>query len=457
MLIVGRYLCTCPYKLFKDGGFMRILFCRVTWMEKYIGREFEEDEMPYTGGKYMSKDNIGGEEWNFLDVDGYCYGFVDTKFNKGKKNALHIERIDESFKNLSEINNVLVVWVSKNKYGKQKIIGWYKNATVYREYQLNPIRYYGFNYDYNIVAKAEDCTLLPIEERTFEVPVAMNKKVKDFGFGQANVWYANEKSAKKFIDSVLEYIENYKGKRINKVYTEELEDMVEIDETKIDDILDEIDSLIYDDKDLKKQEDYLKCLKVCNSVLKIDPKNERAFLYKLYSLMSLYKIKKAIKECENNLSLFQDIRFEIENILGVLDFLNDNIDKAIKNLKNLANEYKRSEIYLNLANIYEYLKDYDKAKIWYEKILEIDDKNIEAYFRMASLEYEVKGNYKKALHYIDKIVEIENQNVHALYIKAWILNDLGKKEEALKIINQALEIDSNNTYFEELKKNIEVQ
>lgn len=327
---------------------------------------------------------------------------------------------------------------------------------MYRKYQINPIRYKEFDRVYNIMAKAEDCILLPIEERTFEVPVVNNKEGIKFGFGQANVWYANENNAKEFVDSVVEYIENYKGRKINKVYEEqELEEIIEINSEDIDDILNEIDSYIYENDDIKDYEKILKYIKLCNSIIKIEPMNEYVYFYRFILLILLYRFKKVINECEARLDTFKELKFEVENMLGFLYFCDNKIEKSIEKLINLANEYKRIEVYANLGDIYEYLEDYDEAKIWYNKILEIDNKKIETYFKIASIEYEVNNNYDIVLHYMDKIIDIDNKNIDALFLKAYILKDLGKKEEALKIVDKGLKIDSNNIKFKELKKEIE--
>lgn len=329
---------------------MRILFCRTTWMERYIGRENERYEMLYTGGAYMNEENIGGEEWNFLDVDGYCYGFVDTKFNKnGDKNKLHIERIDNSFKNSQNANNVLVIWVSKDKSEGLKIVGWYKNAKVYREYQNMPSREY--NYEYNIKAKAEECILLPLEKRTFEVPTAnkMEGNIK-FGFGQANIWYANEENAKEFIEDVMKYIESYNGEKINIVYTDEMiEEKTEIDLNKTEEVLDEIEEILEqknkeieeginenDNEDIRTIYDvYLDCVKKCNYILKTNENNSRAYLLKLYCLYGLNRFQKIIDEYTNNINKFDDsiTKFEATHILIDAYYKKGKIDDVIRLFK----------------------------------------------------------------------------------------------------------------------------
>ena len=46
----------------------------------------------------------------------------------------------------------------------------------------------------NIICKAEDAVLLPINERKWRVPRAARDK---FGFGRSNVWYADYEQSEK--------------------------------------------------------------------------------------------------------------------------------------------------------------------------------------------------------------------------------------------------------------------
>ena len=65
---------------------------------------------------------------------------------------------------------------------------------------------------YNIEANAEDCVLLPMGERNRQCWWAPRKKAtKSFGFGQANVWFAEEESAENYIQKVVEQIDAYCG------------------------------------------------------------------------------------------------------------------------------------------------------------------------------------------------------------------------------------------------------
>ena len=102
------------------------------------------------------------------------------------------------------------MWCATTNYNETSVVGWYKNATVYRNYQILEFDD-GYIQDYNIIAKKEDCVLLPRGERhrsTWNVLTARKNKV---GFGQSLIWYAREEKAQNFINKLKNSIEEYDG------------------------------------------------------------------------------------------------------------------------------------------------------------------------------------------------------------------------------------------------------
>lgn len=168
---------------------MNILFCRVGWMANYCG-DIKNDPLK-NGGSY-NKTKTGHEIYNFKNFNNKYYGYVEPK------GTIHIDRINKSTTE-EYINNVLVVWIATNPIkGGQYIVGWYKNAKVYKNVQYlkesNELKKRieeGFK-DFNI--ESEYAFLLSESKR--------NKKIE--GIGQSNIWYGNEDIKKE----VLEYIEN---------------------------------------------------------------------------------------------------------------------------------------------------------------------------------------------------------------------------------------------------------
>lgn len=158
----------------------KILFANIGWMTHYKGNT-KKDQI--VGGGSWSNDDKH-EAFNFSPIKGKCYGYVQPV----RWGAISLNRIGDDYKS-DLIKDVTVVWIATHPKAKGTyIIGWYKNATVFSKFQESnmPARN---NYAYNIVAKEEDCTLLPLDQRTFLIPRA---KDSNKGFlGQSNVWYAD--------------------------------------------------------------------------------------------------------------------------------------------------------------------------------------------------------------------------------------------------------------------------
>lgn len=178
---------------------MNILFCKVGWCNYYNGNILDK---PFRGGRY-NETQIGHEIHNYVNCNGTYYGYVQSVGD-----TIKLERLGANSKD-KFLNNVLVVWVSLSNIWGPVIVGWYKNATVYRKHQDVPFeamqnRQLADHNFYNI--RSNDVYLIPPKNRTFTV----------YGFGQSNVWYGDEETNNK----VIEYIENYTNEyesRINYI------------------------------------------------------------------------------------------------------------------------------------------------------------------------------------------------------------------------------------------------
>ena len=141
---------------------MNIIFSRIAWHPKYNGKY----PLPYTGANWQEKeDNEYGEWLNFKNFEGHYYGYATA--NKWK---IDLTNFGSKEKN-GFIHNVTIVWIAPDPNGGSKIVGWYKNATVYSEPQTRPAP---LTYSYFFKAKTKDCVLLPEERRIFN----FNKKFR---------------------------------------------------------------------------------------------------------------------------------------------------------------------------------------------------------------------------------------------------------------------------------------
>jgi len=204
-------------------------------MDYYKGKIDGRDE-PQGGGSYVHIHKDAHESFNFkpeylteeagYPEGEYCLGFVETKSTNGKTaNQLKIESIDgcEAMKNEDKVDDVLIIYCALYPDSLNKetyVVGWYKHATVYRNYMEMEFgfddgsSYYQY---YNAIAKKEDCVLLPrpLRRRSNIWRVHRKSNGFPFGFGQANVWFAQgrreNRALDEFLNRIVQQIEEYDG------------------------------------------------------------------------------------------------------------------------------------------------------------------------------------------------------------------------------------------------------
>lgn len=172
----------------------KIVFFNTGWMDQYRG--LTNDKIT-GGGKYVSDMGWGHELFNFKNYKGKYYGYVQPK------SMINLEKLGAK-EGADFVKGINVVWLATDPInGGTYIVGWYKNATIFRFSQKPPLnsnrRYKGESINYYAKAKAVDCKLLSVDERNFKV-----QRGKRNWLGQSNVWYASENP--KFIDKVKAYI-----------------------------------------------------------------------------------------------------------------------------------------------------------------------------------------------------------------------------------------------------------
>ena len=193
----------------------KVLFCRIGWMEKYCGQI--DGDCIQGGGSYVEENGTGHEICNFApDEHGFLYGYVQPT-----SETINLKRLDENTDNIS-VSGVTVIWVATHRMDKKslgmKIVGWYRNATVFSEFQrlkpLPAIQKENNLSRYIIKAHEDQAVLLPIDARVRVISRA--QKQKGF-FGQSNIWYADDKdkNVQKFVNEILQYIDEYEDKKLS--------------------------------------------------------------------------------------------------------------------------------------------------------------------------------------------------------------------------------------------------
>jgi hypothetical protein len=147
------------------------------WMTRYAG---PESKIYAKGFKVPAALGWGGEMFNFEEKRGRHYGFFEVMEREiaGERvqPQLHIEKLGAS-ESADRISDVLVVWTAPDpRRPGRTVVGWYKNATVYRHNRepgarLRTERTYSDEVvPYRIEAAAADCVLLAPDDRSYTIP-----------------------------------------------------------------------------------------------------------------------------------------------------------------------------------------------------------------------------------------------------------------------------------------------
>ena len=197
----------------------KVVFLHSINMTSYRGHE-----MNIHAGNFgfAQKYGFGFEMYNFLDIGGRHYGFVELTQRNDNDRAIRLENLGAS-KSASSVDGVLAIWTAPCRDGKgREVVGWYRNATLHR-YVVQPkgkirrARMFthpdteeSFEMGYRIDADAADCRLLHPNERVLRIP-PYRRGVKGVP-GQSSIYYPfNQTSndAKKLRSRVLAFIKEF--------------------------------------------------------------------------------------------------------------------------------------------------------------------------------------------------------------------------------------------------------
>jgi hypothetical protein len=150
-----------------------LLFCNIGWMSRYEGLVGKPDKI-VGGGAYVKAEEKGEEVCNFFACsDGYVYGHVETIHGERDRKIRMAYLGGDS--DADKMEGVDVVWTATNPDGGgRKVVGWYRNATVFRDRQkfsCPPSKQHSRDEitSYRIRASAADAHRLELEQRSLSL------------------------------------------------------------------------------------------------------------------------------------------------------------------------------------------------------------------------------------------------------------------------------------------------
>jgi len=200
----------------------KIVFFNIAWMKRY---QRVQGDTPVGGGSYVQQHGFGAEIFNFQHFQNKMYGFVEAGWKPPK--FINITKLG-AHRTAPWVSGALVIWVARHPRDKRTlVVGWYENATVYRDRQQPPVgsdrkQPDGQAAPYFVEADRQNCLLIPEDMRDFQVLRAVElRKAKiapanlrhPGGIGQSNIYYAQDWYGNQIKPRVLEYVDKWKQQK----------------------------------------------------------------------------------------------------------------------------------------------------------------------------------------------------------------------------------------------------
>ncbi|GLR89783.1 hypothetical protein GCM10007857_64970 [Bradyrhizobium iriomotense] len=156
------------------------MLCRLVRAEEYKSKK---EEIFAGNMSYPATHKLAVEQLNFADEKGSVYGFVENRSQNVKLENLGASPADDS------IDGVMIVFCAVDERSmKLKVVGWYENATVFRELQMPKKGSIRGDWEYYFQASTIDAHLVPATERDLEVP-RKTRRIDQGFIGQRNIFY----------------------------------------------------------------------------------------------------------------------------------------------------------------------------------------------------------------------------------------------------------------------------
>lgn len=110
-----------------------VLVCNVGWMDRYEG--LQSGDKITGGGSYVRMKGYGDEIYNFASYKGSVYGGVFPVPHEW----INVQKLNGGT-NAERADHVTVIWCASHvELGGSYVVGWFKNASVYADWQKPPV------------------------------------------------------------------------------------------------------------------------------------------------------------------------------------------------------------------------------------------------------------------------------------------------------------------------------
>lgn len=148
----------------------------------------------------LLKKMVMEQKYIILKIRRKVYGFAQSNGD------INIQKLGAD-KQDDHISGVLIIFTAKSR-----VVGWYKDAILYKTYQDTELQERKFKdgyMGYYAVADVKNIRLLSIDERNIFPKVPRGKG----GMGQSNIWYADSGKGIDYKNNILKYIKKMKMKK----------------------------------------------------------------------------------------------------------------------------------------------------------------------------------------------------------------------------------------------------
>ena len=190
-------------------------------------------------------------------------------------------------------------------------------------------------------------------------------------------------------------------------------------------------------------ENYVSAIKEFSKLIKLDPNNTTYLNFRAKSYLKVENAKKAIKDFEKCLQTNPKDKTLIEDLIQSYRLINDFDGVLIYLNKLIRMDNTNIEALLFKAAIYSNNEEYTKSNLLYSKIIKLDPSQDEAHEGKGWCFYNL-GKYEKAVTYFSDAIKINKKNDNAYSGRGLSFIEIGNKIKAKSDFSSAIKLNPNN-------------